>query len=103
MWGEELQNTEFGRDIADAERMLVLHNDSASHMQNTTYQVLQSGQELLQVCQSFYNTVLLTDILEVFTLHISFVKGIKVKHILTSFLFLSVCPAVGDLRDPDPC
>ncbi|XP_050733039.1 triple functional domain protein-like isoform X4 [Eriocheir sinensis] len=52
MWGEELQNTEFGRDIADAERMLVLHNDSASHMQNTTYQVLQSGQELLQLLET---------------------------------------------------
>ncbi|MPC23919.1 Kalirin [Portunus trituberculatus] len=52
MWAEELQNTDFGRDIADAERMLVLHNDSASHMQNTTYQVLQSGQELLQLLET---------------------------------------------------
>ncbi|XP_063844125.1 triple functional domain protein-like isoform X3 [Scylla paramamosain] len=52
MWAEELQNTDFARDIADAERMLVLHNDSASHMQNTTYQVLQNGQELLQLLET---------------------------------------------------
>lgn len=49
MWAEELQNTEFGRDITEAEQMLALHNDSTSHMQNGTYQVMQSGQELLQV------------------------------------------------------
>lgn len=78
MWSEELQNTEFGRDIADAERMLVLHNDSASHMQNTTYQVLQSGQELVQVRQSLAAT--LCRVLKVFTHYVQCVKEVVVKH-----------------------
>ncbi|XP_042869484.1 kalirin-like isoform X2 [Penaeus japonicus] len=52
MWAEELQNTEFGRDIAEAEQMLALHNDSTSHMQNGTFQVMQSGQDLLQLLET---------------------------------------------------
>ncbi|XP_069951615.1 triple functional domain protein isoform X1 [Cherax quadricarinatus] len=52
LWGEKLQDTDFGRDITEAEQMLALHNDSTSHMQNATYQVLQSGQELLQLLET---------------------------------------------------
>ncbi|XP_071527234.1 triple functional domain protein isoform X3 [Panulirus ornatus] len=52
LWAEELQNTEFGRDITEAEQMLALHSDSTSHMQNATYQVLQSGQDLLQLLET---------------------------------------------------
>ncbi|KAG7167735.1 Kalirin-like [Homarus americanus] len=52
LWAEELQSTDFGRDITEAEQMLVLHNDSTSHMQNATYQVLQSGQDLLQLLET---------------------------------------------------
>ncbi|XP_069191995.1 triple functional domain protein isoform X3 [Procambarus clarkii] len=52
LWAEKLQDTDFGRDITEAEQMLVLHNDSTSHMQNATYQVLQSGQELLQLLET---------------------------------------------------
>ncbi|XP_066961005.1 kalirin isoform X3 [Macrobrachium rosenbergii] len=52
LWAEELQSTDFGRDIPEAEQMLALHNDSTSHMQNATYQVLQSGQDLLQLLET---------------------------------------------------
>jgi triple functional domain protein len=49
LWSEELQHTELSRDTQKAEQLLRLHNESVSHMQNTTFQVLQLGQELAQV------------------------------------------------------
>jgi len=49
LWSEELQHTELSRDTQKAEQLLRLHNESVSHMQNTTFQVLQQGQELAQV------------------------------------------------------
>ncbi|KAJ8956997.1 hypothetical protein NQ318_012163 [Aromia moschata] len=52
MWSEELQHSELTRDIAKAEQFLRLHNESVSQMQNTTYQVLQQGQELVQVFET---------------------------------------------------
>ncbi|XP_076272417.1 trio Rho guanine nucleotide exchange factor isoform X4 [Rhynchophorus ferrugineus] len=52
MWSEELQHSELTRDIAKAEQFLRLHNESVSQMQNTTYQVLQQGQELVQVFEN---------------------------------------------------
>ncbi|XP_066250215.1 triple functional domain protein isoform X1 [Euwallacea similis] len=52
MWSEELQHSELTRDIAKAEQFLRLHNESVSQMQNTTYQVLQQGQELIQVFEN---------------------------------------------------
>ncbi|XP_060534993.1 triple functional domain protein isoform X2 [Cylas formicarius] len=52
MWSEELQHSELTRDIGKAEQFLRLHNESVSQMQNTTYQVLQQGQELVQVFEN---------------------------------------------------
>ncbi|KAI4471044.1 rho guanine exchange factor-related [Holotrichia oblita] len=52
MWCEELQHFELPRDIAKAEQFLRLHNESVTQMQNTTYHVLQQGQELIQVFES---------------------------------------------------
>jgi triple functional domain protein len=49
LWSEELQHTELSRDTQKAEQLLRLHSESVSHMQNTTFQVLQQGQELAQV------------------------------------------------------
>lgn len=49
IWSEELQRSELSREIGRAEQLLRLHNESVSHMQNTTFQVLQQGQELAQV------------------------------------------------------
>lgn len=52
MWAEELQHAELSRDYQKAEQLLRLHNESVTHMQNTTYEVLQQGQDLLQMFES---------------------------------------------------
>lgn len=52
MWSEELQHSELTRDMAKADQTLRLHNESVSQMQNTTFQVLQQGQELAQVFEN---------------------------------------------------
>lgn len=52
-WNEKLQMEDPGREITESlahyEQMLRVHNDSASRVQNSVYQVLQRGQELYQV------------------------------------------------------
>lgn len=50
LWAEELQHMEMVTDGAKAEQLLQMHNDSVLHMQNCTFEVLQRGQELCQVC-----------------------------------------------------
>nr|CAD7400280.1 unnamed protein product [Timema cristinae] len=52
LWSEELQHTELSRDTLQAEQLLRLHNESVTHMQSTTFQVLQQGQELAQVFET---------------------------------------------------
>ncbi|KAK4312675.1 hypothetical protein Pmani_015918 [Petrolisthes manimaculis] len=52
LWAEELPGGDVGRDVTEAEQMLALHNDSATHMHNHSYQVMQSGQELLQLLET---------------------------------------------------
>lgn len=47
MWAEELRHTELSRDYAKAEQFLRLHNESVTQMQNTTYEVVQQGQDLI--------------------------------------------------------
>jgi len=50
IWAEEMRHSDqLARDAAAAEQQLRLHAESVAHMQNTTYQVLQQGQELAQV------------------------------------------------------
>ncbi|KAF4519123.1 hypothetical protein B566_EDAN007396 [Ephemera danica] len=58
MWAEELQRGELSRDVQKAEQLLRLHNESVQHMQNTTFQVLQRGQELAQLMDSSGVTVM---------------------------------------------
>ena len=52
MWAEELQHTELSRDYQKAEQFLRLHNESVTQMQNTTYEILQQGQDLVQIFES---------------------------------------------------
>ncbi|XP_049540930.1 triple functional domain protein [Anopheles darlingi] len=52
MWAEELQHTEVSRDFQKTEQFLRLHNESVSQMQTTTYQVINQGQELMQLFES---------------------------------------------------
>jgi hypothetical protein len=49
LWSEELQHMEISNELQRAEQILHLHNDSVSHMQSSTLDVIQKGQELLQV------------------------------------------------------
>lgn len=49
MWAEELRHTELSRDYAKAEQFLRLHNESVTQMQSTTYEVVQQGQDLVQM------------------------------------------------------
>uniref|UniRef100_W4VRC9 Putative triple functional domain ptprf n=1 Tax=Corethrella appendiculata TaxID=1370023 RepID=W4VRC9_9DIPT len=52
MWAEELQHTEVTRDFQKTEQFLRLHNESVNQMQTTTFQILQQGQELMQLFES---------------------------------------------------
>lgn len=49
LWAGELEHSELSNDMKEAETLLRLHSESVTHMQNTTFQVLQQGQELAQV------------------------------------------------------
>jgi hypothetical protein len=48
-WAEELQHAELSAELAKAEQLLVMHVESAQHMQAAVYEMLQRGQELVQV------------------------------------------------------
>lgn len=52
LWAEELQHGELSRDYQKAEQLLRLHNESVTHIQTTTYDVLQQGQDLLRMFES---------------------------------------------------
>lgn len=58
MWAEELPGGDIGREVTETEQMLALHNDSATHMHNHSYQVMQSGQDLLQVRHAVFGSSL---------------------------------------------
>lgn len=49
LWAEELQHQDLMSDGAKSEQQLQLHNDSVLHMQNCTFDVLQRGQDIIQV------------------------------------------------------
>jgi triple functional domain protein len=52
MWAEELQHIETSRNYQIAEQSFRLHNESVSQMQSTVYQILQQGQELIQIFEN---------------------------------------------------
>ena len=49
LWAEELQHQDLMSDGAKSEQQLQIHNDSVLHMQNCTFDVLQRGQDIIQV------------------------------------------------------
>ena len=49
LWSEDLQNMDLSHDVTKLEHYLQFHSDNMSQIQNTTFQVLQQGQELLQL------------------------------------------------------
>ena len=64
LWAEQLQNGELPRGkLKDAEVQLRNLSDHVNHIQASTYEVAQRGQDLLQVRQSF----IVTDIFIVFS------------------------------------
>lgn len=53
MWAEELQHADHStRDIQKSEQILRLHNETVNQMQTTTFQMIQQGQDLIQVFES---------------------------------------------------
>lgn len=56
LWAGELEHSELSNDMKEAETLLRLHSESVTHMQNTTFQVLQQGQELAQVRLWWYSS-----------------------------------------------
>ncbi|XP_039965934.1 triple functional domain protein [Bactrocera tryoni] len=52
IWSEELQHADLSRDYQKAEQLIRMHNDSVTDIQNTTYEVLQQGQDLLQMFET---------------------------------------------------
>nr|XP_024216575.1 triple functional domain protein isoform X4 [Halyomorpha halys] len=52
IWSNELEHIPLSNELEEAERLLRLHTESVTHMQNTTFQVLQQGQELAQVFET---------------------------------------------------
>ncbi|XP_067120464.1 LOW QUALITY PROTEIN: triple functional domain protein-like [Centruroides vittatus] len=52
LWAEELQHNKISQDIHEAEQMLQIHSDNVGHMQQTTFEVLQRGQELCQLFET---------------------------------------------------
>lgn len=44
-----MQHVELSTDVAKAEQLLSVHNESVSHMQNCVFEVIQRGQDLQQV------------------------------------------------------
>lgn len=51
-WAEDLQHIDLSRDCQKAEQYLRMHNESVTQMQNTTCEIIQQGQELLQIFDS---------------------------------------------------
>ncbi|XP_060654045.1 triple functional domain protein isoform X1 [Drosophila nasuta] len=52
IWSEELQHADLSRDYQKAEQLIRMHNESVTDIQNTTYEVLQQGQDLLQLFEN---------------------------------------------------
>jgi hypothetical protein len=44
-----VRHAELSSDVGRAEKLLQMHGDSTLHMQNCVYEVMQMGQDLLQV------------------------------------------------------
>ncbi|KAM8710185.1 hypothetical protein ACLKA7_016906 [Drosophila subpalustris] len=52
IWSEELQHADLSRDYQKAEQLIRMHNESVTDIQNATYEVLQQGQDLLQLFEN---------------------------------------------------
>ena len=49
MWEGQLQNGDIPRDLKETETQLRNLNEHITHIQTSTYEVIQRGKELLQV------------------------------------------------------
>lgn len=49
LWAEQLQNADIPRDLKDTEAQLRNLGEHINHIQTTTFEVAQRGQDLLQV------------------------------------------------------
>ncbi|XP_034658717.1 triple functional domain protein isoform X1 [Drosophila subobscura] len=52
IWSEELQHADLSRDYQKAEQLIRMHNESVTDIQNATYEILQQGQDLLQLFEN---------------------------------------------------
>ncbi|XP_070570002.1 kalirin-like isoform X4 [Ptychodera flava] len=52
VWTTDMQNTELGQDIAEADYFLQMHIENVTHIQNQTFELLQRGQELYQMLEN---------------------------------------------------
>ncbi|XP_017066373.1 kalirin isoform X1 [Drosophila eugracilis] len=52
IWSEELQHADLSRDYQKAEQLIRMHNESVTDIQNATYEVLQQGQDMLQLFEN---------------------------------------------------
>ncbi|EDW26918.1 GL16679 [Drosophila persimilis] len=52
VWSEELQHADLSRDYQKAEQLIRMHNESVTDIQNSTYEILQQGQDLLQMFEN---------------------------------------------------
>ena len=58
MWEGQLQNGDIPRDLKETETQLRNLNEHITHIQTATFEVIQRGKELLQVCDSFVVNVM---------------------------------------------
>ena len=49
IWEDKCRRVELSNEVGVAEMLLQVHGDSTLHMQNVVFEVMQMGQEFLQV------------------------------------------------------
>lgn len=49
LWEDDVRHAELSSDVGRAEKLLQMHGDATLHMQNCVFEVMQMGQDLLQI------------------------------------------------------
>lgn len=52
IWSEEMQHADLSLDYQKAEQLIRMHNETVTDIQNASYEVLQQGQDLLQLFEN---------------------------------------------------
>ncbi|KAH8395569.1 hypothetical protein KR222_000041 [Zaprionus bogoriensis] len=52
IWSDEMQHADLSRDYQKAEQLLRMHNETVTEIQNTMYEAVQQGQDLLQLFEN---------------------------------------------------